>query len=1191
MLLCATLTSSPAFAQTGPIHFNTDAKQLAEDRVARAVIVGVSHYNYLDSAIQLHYAHKDAEDFRDLLIKSGVHKENIWCRTNDDVPDERVVMGTFTDFAAATDQNDLLIFYFSGHGDLQIKSDPKKPKGYLLLQNVQPKQGPYYKTGDALPIDRIRDEAAAIDERGGQVLVIIDACRKGKFPSTEENSNITSAALNTPWSTNVSKLISCKPDQKSFEFGTPYNHGVFTYYLLKGIEGAADTEHDDKIFFNELEAYLRASVGKITKSQTPDTYSFNSDLFLFNRTGAAKSGATPGNEKPGNNALLGKSIHGDDELPNAQPSATQALEELFELFIDERKLLMPLDPAERDNERTVLRNTQISNKVHAGNATAIAFSPDGESFATVGEDKNLLLWGLDCQLSATIPYAGNGASVCYSPDGRYIAIGTWGQRIQIVDVARKAIVSRKNTAATDHQQDIRALAFSSDGSLLASGGYDTDIKIWETKTWTQVGKTLSDHTQKISGLVFTTNGKGLVSLGTEGELISWNLETFTKIGPTVPTGLNVTGVQLMADGNAVVAGSRNGDLLRFRLSLPVNEWKKTRVPGIKECDAFAADMFGFMDLWGSRTIRVYGSDRGNLFQELPLNQKIRAMKVDKTGRYLAGVDFNGHVFLSRIWLPYAYASEVYDLLDKQADAAPAMDHYRNRFTTALESSVLEIIKPFVTGEQKLPNVPAIREARRKLEYVEKINAGNTRALRRVKCDKLLLEVFEILQSSEVSRFADAAKKLQEVIALEPDEAYHINILGGVYQRLNEIEKARAQISQASDRMPLWIVPLIDMTRSYFSEGQYDQALQQCRKVVNIAPELPHGYACRADIEAFLGRYPAAQRDLDTASSIDSLKPYVLNMKAKLALERGNIPVALKILNKSLDADDAFFRTDLLLGDAYFFRYLNGGATVDDIQKAYDAYWRAVTREPQNPDVLIALVNFYEQLGGLPNVDEVLQRVPIKRYMSGKPPSGASRRTAPAGGMSAAETTGTMGPMGLYAEIQKLSDLVVSKAPFDPDAYAASGYALYGAARTKLPYEKKKMINQAEERFKESIAKCPDNAKAYANYADFLMTTRNYKEANKAAQKSVSKDALYWRAYYLVARSYLMMDKGKDAIDFLNNALKYDSGPLIEYQIALIQKKTDQNAYKEHLQKALEKDPDFFFATEMLRNAGTALVKY
>lgn len=1173
-----------AVAQTGPINFNTEKKKMADGRSVRAVVVGVSHYNFLDSAIQLHYAHKDAEDFRNLLLSSGVPRKNIWCRTNDNVPDERETMGVFTDFAAATQKDDLLIFYFSGHGDLQIKSDPTKPKGYLLLQNVKPKEGPYYKTGDALHIDRIRDEAAAIEGRGGQVLIITDACRKGKFPSTEENSTLTSAALNIPWSMNVSKLISCKPEQKSFEFGKPYNHGVFTYYLLRGIEGDADADMDDRIFFNELEAYLRASVNKITKSQTPDTYSYSADLFLFKKTGISNINAqeTKGTT---NAKLLGKSINDDNLF--IKMSATQAMEDLLETAIEKRNLLKPVYPDPKIRSQTVFEHPpKISTKVHAGNAIAIAFSPIGSSFATVGEDKNLLLWSLDCKVTAIIPYLGNGTSLCFSPDGRYIAIGTWGQKICIADLNSRTIVPRRTAAATDHLQDIRALAFSDDGSLLASGGYDTDIKIWETKTWTQVGRTLSDHTQKIHSLVFTPKGKGLVSLGTEGELISWDLENFSRIGPVVPTGLDVTGIQRMAVSNEVLVGSRSGDLLKFNLELPVNKWKKSQVTGDGNFEAFAADAFGFIDLWGGRAIRAYSSEHGQQLQELQLDHKMRAITVDKTGSYAAGVLFGGYVFLCRVRLPYAYAVDIYDMLIKQADAAPYIEHYTTILTAALESSLVDVIKPFITGQQQLPDLTTINEAYRRIDYLEKMNINNTRVLRRAKCDKILLEVFKILQESEVSRFVEASRKLQELIVLEPDEAYHINILGKVYQRMNEIAKASAQIQEASERMPLWIIPPMDMAQLYFSESQYNKAIQQCEKVIKIAPELAHGYACRSEINMFLGRYQSAQHDLYIAGNIDSLKPWILNLKARLEFDRGNTSVALDILNKSLNLDGSFYKTHLLFGETYFFRYLNGGGDVNDIQKAYDAYWRAILLHPDNPAVLMALVNFYVQLGGLSNVEAILQRIRLKQYTrSGS--AGASRRQVT--GISANEAVSSV--MELYTEIQKLSELTLLKAPFDPDSYAASGYALYGAARAKLPYEKRKMTKLAEEKFKKGISQCPNSPKAYVNYAEFLMTLRNYKLANKVAMKAVSKDVQFWKAYYLVARSYSMMGKVEKGIQFLEGALKYDSGPLIEYQLALIQRKNNLDEYKEHLHKALENDPDFLFAAEMLRNPATGLIKY
>lgn len=49
------------------------------------------------------------------------------------------------------------------------------------------------------------------------------------------------------------QISSCRPDLK---------HGIFSYYLMKGIEGDADANKDGKITLGEMQAYLVENVGR-----------------------------------------------------------------------------------------------------------------------------------------------------------------------------------------------------------------------------------------------------------------------------------------------------------------------------------------------------------------------------------------------------------------------------------------------------------------------------------------------------------------------------------------------------------------------------------------------------------------------------------------------------------------------------------------------------------------------------------------------------------------------------------------------------------------------------------------------------------------------------------------------------------------------------------------------------------------
>ena len=229
-----------------------------------AAVIGVNNYPHVR---KLQYAVNDAKAFYDYLVHSNqIPAENVTLLLNQkaSLTQLRSILGTHLKSKAGKD--DMVIIYFAGHG--ATEKDVMSPDGdglekYLLPYDADPKD--LYAT--ALPMGEISRIFNRI--RSERLIFIADSCYSGAsggrtISVTEMRANISNAFLDRIAGGKGRIILTASGANEVSSEDEKLQHGVFTYFLLKGLRGKADTDKDGVITVDEAYSYVSKNVPRAT---------------------------------------------------------------------------------------------------------------------------------------------------------------------------------------------------------------------------------------------------------------------------------------------------------------------------------------------------------------------------------------------------------------------------------------------------------------------------------------------------------------------------------------------------------------------------------------------------------------------------------------------------------------------------------------------------------------------------------------------------------------------------------------------------------------------------------------------------------------------------------------------------------------------------------------------------------------
>jgi WD40 repeat protein len=263
--------------ESDPVSIEYFSDHASKSSTCYILAVGINEYK--NPQMILNYARPDAQSMAQLLEQktSSLYKSVELTTLYDREASAQNILKALDEHSHKVHPEDVFIFYYAGHGSMVDNRFFFIPTESIRLYDLKSLQK------EALEATVLQEKLRHISAL--KQLIIMDACQSGGSVEVlgTRGAGEEKAIAQLSRSAGIHVMASAGSEQFASEFAS-LGHGLFTYLLIKGLEGEADgAPKDGKVTIYELKSFMDDQVPEMTKTmkgkpQYPHTFSQGQDF-------------------------------------------------------------------------------------------------------------------------------------------------------------------------------------------------------------------------------------------------------------------------------------------------------------------------------------------------------------------------------------------------------------------------------------------------------------------------------------------------------------------------------------------------------------------------------------------------------------------------------------------------------------------------------------------------------------------------------------------------------------------------------------------------------------------------------------------------------------------------------------------------------------------------------------------------